>query len=181
MKKEQEKQPKKNNSSQKKSKQKSIASEKLEELKEKLKKCQQEREEYLNGWQRARADYINFKKKETERINQIYKNANEELILKLLPILDNLELAENNLSKKLKQNDYIKGIIQIKKQLRLLLKDQGVEEIETEGEKFNPQFHNCVQELESKDFAPGKIIEEVKRGYVLHGKVIRPAEVKVAK
>jgi len=160
---------------------KESSKEKIKELEEKIKKCEEEKSEYLTGWQRARADYLNFKKSETERIREIIENANEELILKILPILDNLELAEEGLPEDLKDNDYTKGILQIKRQFQDVLKQEGIEEIKAVGEKFDPNFHDVVEEVEKKGITPGTIIKEIQKGYTLNGKVIRPSKVKVSK
>lgn len=151
------------------------------ELKKALEKCQKEKEEYLAGWQRARADFLNYKKEEMERISEILKYANEELILKILPILDNFEQAQKKLPENLKNDEYIKGLLQIKAQLQDFLKSQGVEEIKALGEKFDPNFQEVVEVVETKGKESGIIIEEIQKGYKLSGKVIRPAKVRITK
>ena len=83
-------------------------------------------EEYLNGWKRERADFLNYKKDEMERIGQLVKYANEELILKIIPILDNIYLAESHVPEELKINKWIKGFNQIKNQLCEFLKKRGL-------------------------------------------------------
>ena len=153
----------------------------LEDLKGKLELCQKQRDEYLAGWQRARADFLNYKKEEIERIEKLIKYANEELILGILPILDNFEIAEKKMPKDLGNNDYLKGLLQIKAQIQSFLKGQGVEEIRPLKEKFDPNLQEAVEEVEKQDLESGTVIEEVKKGYKLHGKVLRPAEVKVVK
>ena len=87
---------------------------KLEDLKKKLEECQKEKDEYLAGWQRARADILNYKKEEMERIEEILKYAGEELILKILPILDNFDLIEKKLPDNLKEDVNVKGILQMR-------------------------------------------------------------------
>jgi len=154
---------------------------KLEEVKKKLEKCEKEKEEYLAGWQRARADFLNYKKDEKERMENIIKYAGEDLILEILPILDNFEKAEKYLPSDFRENEYIKGFLHIKAQLEEFLKKQGVEEIEALDKKFDPYFHEAIEMVERKDRESGLIIEEVQKGYKLHGKVIRPAKVKVVK
>jgi len=153
----------------------------LESLKEKLRECEKQKAEYLAGWQRSRADFLNYKKGEMERISEILKYANEGLILKILPILDNFEIAFKKLPENLKTNENIKGIFQIKTQLQDLLKSQGLEEIKSLGEKFNPELQEVIEEVETKDKESGIVVEEVQKGYKLHGKVIRPAKVKISK
>jgi len=143
-----------------------------EDLNKKLEECRKKRDEYLAGWQRARADFINYKKDEAERLKEFVKAAHLDFILKILPILDNFEAAEKGL--KNRQDDKeIKGLLQIKTQLEDFLKKEGVEEIKTLGEKFDPNFHEAVEGRGDR------IVEVVKKGYLLDNKVIRPAQVKL--
>lgn len=162
----------------------------LEEFKEKLKECQKKKEEYLAGWQRARADFLNYKKEEMERIKEILKYAAEDLVLKILPILDNFDLIEKKLPENLKADINVRGILQIRNQILSLLKNQGIEEIKTVGEKFDPNFMEAVEEVEpvggsteneKEKGKSGIVLEEVQKGYKLLGKVLRPARVKVVK
>lgn len=146
------------------------------DLVEELKK---QKDEYLEGWKRERANFLNYKKDEIERIEGLLKYANEELILKFLPILDNICLAEKQMPNDLKDHKWTEGILQIKAQIADFLKSQGVEEIKTEGMKFDPNFHEVVEEIEGGE--PGMIVEEIQKGYLLNGRVMRPAKVKVAK
>ena len=80
----------------------------------------------------------------------------------------------------LKGNENIKGILQLKSQILDLFKKNGVEEIRTKGEKFDPNFHEAVETVEEKDSQSGTILEETQKGYKINGKLIRPAKVKVA-
>lgn len=167
----------------------------LEDLKKKLDECKKQKNEYLAGWQRSRADFLNYKKDEAEKIGEILKYANEEFILKILPILDNFEKAEEEVRsildpketprrveyEKTKIEDLIKGFLQIRNQLKDFLKNQGVEEIKTLEEKFDPNFHEAIEEVKIKDKEPGIVIEEVQKGYLKQGRLLRPAKVKVTK
>jgi molecular chaperone GrpE len=146
-----------------------------------LEECQKLKDEYLAGWQRARADLINYKKEELERVGELIKFSANGLILKILPILDNFEIAEKKLPENLKNDENVKGILQIKNQILNLLKEQGVEEIKSIGERFDPNFHEVVGEVEAKGKEPGTIIEEIQKGYKINGRLLRPAKVKVAK
>ena len=154
---------------------------KSEDLKKKLAESEKKRDEYLAGWQRARADFLNYKKEEMERIGDLLKYGVEELILKMLPILDNFNLTEKKLSEELKNDESGKGILQIKTQILDFLKNQGVEEMKTIGKKFDPNFHEATEMIEKKDVESGTVLEEIQKGYTIHGKVLRPAKVKVSK
>jgi molecular chaperone GrpE len=150
-----------------------------EEIKKKLEECQKERDEYLAGWQRAKADFINHKREELERMQELIKYAEEEMVLKVLALADDFEIAENSLPVEEKERDSVKGFLQIKRRIQELLKNSSVEEIKSVGEKFDPNLHEAVELVEGKE--SGTIIEELQKGYLMSGKVIRPSKVKVSK
>jgi len=145
---------------------------KFKKLKEKLKKCQKEKEEYLAGWQRAKADFINFKKDQEKQQMEFAKFSNTLLVSEILLVLDSFDLAL--------QNNKDNVLLLIKSQLNDILKKYGLEEIKTKNEKFNPEFHEAVEEVESGKES-SDIIEEVQKGYMLHGKVLRATKVKISK
>lgn len=151
------------------------------ELEKKLEECQKQSEEYLNGWKRARADYLNFRNEESDRIAALGSLVREETAVQILPLLDNFNLVESKLPEKLKNDANVAGILQLKAQLMDLLKTYGVEEIASLGQKFNPNFHEVAQEVEAKGQEQGTIVEEIKKGYNINGRLLRPAKVKIAK
>jgi molecular chaperone GrpE len=138
--------------------------------------------ENLAGWKRALADYKNFKKRQSENEKELIKYSNENLILEILPVLDNFRHAYKGLPKEMEGNAWAEGIKYIKAQFEDVLRNSGVEEIKSVGEEFDPEIHEAVEEIKSKDkkFKKGVIVEEVIKGYRLNGKVIRAAKVKVA-
>ena len=135
-----------------------------------LEECKKQKDEYLAGWQRERADFLNYKKEEMERMGELLKYFGERMVLKLLPILDNFEIADKTLPEDLRNNDNIKGLLQIKNQILEFLKSQGVEEIKTDGEKFDPSLMEAVEKP-----------EEERKGYTINGRLLRVAKVRVAK
>lgn len=151
--------------------------EKIKQLQEKLKKCQELKDEYLLGWQRAKADLINARKEDERRNQEFVRFAAAALISEILPVLDSFDLACVEAEK---DSKFSKGLFLIKMQLKDILRKFGLEEIKSLDEKPNLQFHEIVGELES-DKEEGVIIEEFQKGYLLNGKVIRPARVKVSK
>jgi len=155
--------------------------EKIKELEKKLQECEKTKQEYLGGWQRTRADFLNYKKEELERAEGLIKFAKEGMILKILSILDNFEIAEKSLPQNLKEDKNIKGLLLIKNQLKEFLKQNGVEEIKLKGKKFDPAFCEVIEEIEDKEKESGVVIEEIQKGYKINGRVLRPAKVKVAK
>ncbi len=153
---------------------------KQEDLKQKLEECQKLRDEYLAGWQRAQADFLNYKREEAERIRKVLDYALEEWISKVLSILDYFEIAEKNIPDELKNNANVDGILRIKNQFVEFLKNEAVEGIKTTGEMFDPNFHEAVDIVESEKES-GRIIEEIQKGYLIQGKILRAAKVRVAK
>ena len=150
------------------------------ELKKQLKECAEIKQEYLAGWQRAKADFLNYKKQEIERLEKLLQYAGESFIIEMLPILDNLETAKKNLPEKLKKDENIIGLLQIEKQIKSFLKEKGLEEIKCLDRKFNPEFHEVVEQVKVSNKEPGIIVEEIKKGYKLHNKIIRPSRVKIS-
>ena len=144
---------------------------KLKKTKKKFRACEKERADYLAGWQRAKADLINYKKEQEQKNSDIFKFANEIIIGEILPVLDSFEEAM--------KHDKNEGIKQLCNQLKGILKNNGIEEIEAVGEKFNPEFHESVGEI--KKGKTGFVVEEVQKGYKLNNKVIRPSRVKISK
>jgi len=153
----------------------------LEKLNKKLEECQKLKEGYLEGWKRAQADLINYKKQESVRLSEFSDYVKEEFILKILPVLDNIYLAEKKLTKELKKKSWVGGVLKIKEQLLDILEKEGAEQMKCLGKKFDPNFHEAVQVLEKKDAKPGIVIEEIKKGYTFQGRVLRPARVKITK
>lgn len=156
-------------------KEKEIEAGDVEKLKIQIKDLGQKSEEYLNGWKRAKADFINYKKEQEQAFSEFVKFVNQSLILQILPVLDNFNLAIKHLPEDLKNNEWVKGVSHIKTQLEDIMKNQGLEEIKTVNEKFDPLMHEIVAGDGEKDI----ITEEIQKGYKLHGKVIRVAKVKV--
>ncbi|MEK7616005.1 MAG: nucleotide exchange factor GrpE [Patescibacteria group bacterium] len=121
-------------------------------------------EEYLNNWKRAQADLANYKKEEMRRMEELVKYGNEAIILEVLDVVGNLELAAEHLKDE--------GLKQVIKQFERLLKKYGVERIVV-GDHFDPNVHEAVDAINES-----KPLEEVRPGYTLHGRVIRPARIK---
>ncbi len=151
------------------------------EIEKRLEESEKKKNEYLAGWQRARADFLNYKKEEMERIGALVGISQAEMLLKILPILDNFDLIEKKLSEDLKNNSEVKGVLQIKTQIQDFLKKYGIEEMKTIGQKFDPNFHEVVEQIEMKEKQSNVIVEEIQKGYTFQGKVIRAARIKVVK
>lgn len=147
------------------------------DLKTEIEKLKKEKDEYLNGWKRAKADFINYQKDEAKREEEVVKFSNEYLIRELLPVLDSFELSFSMIDK---DSAAKKGVEMIYAQFERILNKHGLELIKCLGEKFDANFHEALEEIISEKES-GTIIEEMEKGWKLHGKVIRPSRVKVAK
>lgn len=136
--------------------------------------------ELAAGWQRTQADFVNFRRQaEADRQNLI-KSANTDLILDILPVLDNFQLAAKHTPEELKNNVWAQGISQIEKQLESILSNIGLEKISAVGTQFDHNLHEAIESVESGQ-PEEEIVEEVQAGYTLNGAVIRAAKVKVSK
>ncbi|GAB6084829.1 nucleotide exchange factor GrpE [Alkaliphilus crotonatoxidans] len=161
------------------------AAEATEEVDEiaKLKKQIEEKEaalqDYINQMQRLQADFANYKKRIEKEKSEIYLYANEKLAEELLGTMDNLERALEAASEE-QETGLFQGIELVLKQLKELLKRNGVEEIEALNQPFDMNLHHAVAQEEAEAEA-NTIIEVFQKGYKIHQKVLRPAMVKVAK
>lgn len=136
-----------------------------------------ENDELRNQLVRLQADFVNFKNRvEREKSNSILL-ANESLILKFLPVLDNFNRAFKHLDL---EDDIVKGFVMIKDQFESVLKSEMLEEIKSDGEPFDPNFHNAVMTESKEDVESGIILETFEKGYKIKEKVIRPSMVKVS-
>lgn len=135
-------------------------------------------EDYFNRMARMQADFDNYRKRTAREREDLLKYANEQLILSLLPVVDNFERAlstKNDDPEKL-----LAGVEMISRQLKEILEREGLCPIPAVGEQFNPEVHEAVMKEENSEYPENTIIEELQRGFTCRGKVIRAAMVKVA-
>lgn len=146
---------------------------------EQVKKLQAEKQDLANTLVRRQADFENFRKRVEKERHQERHRGVEALVEHLLPVLDAFEraLAAHD---EAAYADYRKGFELIYRQLRDTLTKQGLERIESVGKEFNPHFHHAIERVETTDHADGIVIGEMQPGYVFHGRVLRPAMVRVA-
>ncbi|EEU12560.1 co-chaperone GrpE [Anaerococcus vaginalis ATCC 51170] len=134
--------------------------------------------EFKEKYQRLLADFTNFKKREEKARADFKKFASSNLIEELLPVLDNFDRA---LKDQDSEDSFVKGIMMTRDSLWKVLEKEGLEEIESDGVEFDPNFHHAFQTEENEDFKSNYIIETYQKGYKLNDRVIRPSMVKVAK
>jgi len=148
--------------------------------KSELEQAKGELEETKNRLLRALADFDNYKKRALLEREQFVQFANEALITELLPVVDGFARAMGAAEKAKAGEEMIKGLALIKRQLQDVLKKHGVEEIEALNQPYDPNLHEAILQNEHRG-PEGVIIEEMQKGYTLHGRVIRPSMVIVSK
>ncbi len=157
------------------------ALEAVKKLKEKLKISEKERMEYLTGWQRAKADLVNARKRDEADRQEFMKFANERLIDGLLPVLESFDMAIGNKEswEKVDKNWRV-GVEYIYTQLKKVLADSGLVEVNPLGEKFDINRDEATEyvpvETEADDH---KVVAVLQKGYTLNGRPMRPPKVKV--
>lgn len=150
-------------------------------LAEQLTQAQAQAAEYLDNWRRAMADLSNARKRMQREMDDMRAAAAERVLEKLLPITDDVERAFTIVPIEYTNSDWVNGFRLIQRKLQLLLDSEGVQRILTEEQFFDPTLHYAITHEEAEGYAEGQIIGEVAHGYRLGEKVLRPAQVRVAK
>lgn len=157
------------------------ANTKIAELTAKLATTDKEKQELLDKVKLCQAELINYRRRKEEETNNMLKFANQDLILEILPIVDNFERAikedDNNLTDELSK--FLAGFKIMYASLNDVLKKYGVEEINRVGEIFNPSEEQALLTDSLPDHADEEVLEVLLKGYKLKGRVIRPASVKI--
>jgi molecular chaperone GrpE len=152
----------------------------LAELQARLAQAEKEAAEHKDQWLRAAADYKNFKRRAEIERAELIRSAGADLILKLLPVVDDFDRAIASIPPEVVATSWWGGTQLIAHKLRLLLESQNVKPIEALGQDFDPNVHEAVL-YEDAPGQDGKVIEELQKGYKLGERVLRPAMVKVGR
>jgi len=145
-----------------------------------LEKKAVERDEYYDKYMRLAADFDNAcRRMEKDRADYI-KFANEMVIGELFPILDSFDSAMGNIEISEKEKPFVQGLKLIQDKFHKVLEGHGLSVITSLGEKFDPVRHEAVMKVDTDKYPEGVVAEELRKGYMLNGKVLRPAMVKVA-
>ncbi|MDH7602913.1 MAG: nucleotide exchange factor GrpE [Armatimonadota bacterium] len=149
-------------------------------LESELEQLRRDVDEARDRYLRVLADFDNYKKRQREETARQINLAKEELILKLLPIVDNFQRALRAAEAQHSFESLVEGVSLTLRQLQDMLEKEGVRPIEAVGETFNPELHEALMREETDEYPENTIIDEFEKGYTMNGKVIRPARVKVA-
>ena len=150
-----------------------------EQLEAELEPTRRELEATFAKYQRLAADFENHKRRTRQELAERTQYANEELLLKLLPLLDNFKRALEHAPEGI-DPQWFEGIKLIARQFEATLQAQGLSSIPAVGEKFDPSQHEAIAQEETDEHEEGTVVEEMQPGYRLHQKVLRPTLVKIA-
>ena len=155
-----------------------VTEEEKEEIGEIKEASNPEDESLRTSLARLQADFQNYRTRTEKEKSDIYAYASEKLIIKLLPVIDNLERA---MASEKDHDSFFEGVDMIRNELMKVLEAEGLERYDGVGEKFDPNFHQAIFMEENDEVESEHIIEAFQVGYKLKDKVIRPAMVKVSK
>lgn len=144
-----------------------------------LEKLAAEKADLKNTLLRLQADFDNYRKRIDRERHQDRHRGAEVLVENLLPVLDGFDRAISA-HRDAAHDESRKGFELIRKQMLDVLSKQGLQKIETEGKPFDPNFHHAIERVETSDQPDDTVLDELQAGYVFHGKVLRPAMVRVA-
>ena len=131
--------------------------------------------------QRAQAELSNFRRRTDDDRITWQQQSNSRLLVKMLPVIDELELAVSHADDGQATESWVEGVRLIQRKVSTLLESEGVTKIEAVGVQFNPVEHEAIGTEESSEFSPGEIIQVVRNGYKLHDRIIQAAQVVVAR
>lgn len=152
----------------------------IETLKSELKTQRERANDYLNQLRYLKADFENYQKRTKREIAEIIEFANERLILRLLTQIDDLQRAVDS-ADKAEKTVLVNGLKLILTELKRTLAEEGLQDIPSQGEPFNPEVHEASAVIHSTEYPDQTVVEEMRKGYMLKGKVLRPSMVKVSK
>ncbi|MCW5861157.1 MAG: nucleotide exchange factor GrpE [Caldilineales bacterium] len=152
----------------------------LDEAKAHLAQAKAKADEYLDGWQRARAELANYRRRTDAERASLTTTANARLLMRLLPVLDDLERAFETLPPDLRNLTWIQGVGQIYRKLQVVVEGEGATPIDAVGRPFDPKVHDAILQEASTQYPEGTVATEVQRGYMYGDQLLRPALVIVS-
>ena len=153
------------------------------QLRSELVETNRERSQFRDLAQRVQADFINYRRRVEEEQHQSQMIANSQLLSSLLPVIDDFDRAQGTIphSKSRKEVAWLDGLSLVIKKFHTILEAAGVHIIKSEDEQLDPWIHEVVAYEEKTDIPEGRILNVIRQGYTLHGKVLRPTLVTVSK
>lgn len=130
---------------------------------------------------RVAADFENYKRRQEREREEMAKYAGQQVVSNILPVLDNFERALQAQAHAQDSGSFVEGVRMIQKQLLEVLTKSNVSSVEALGQPFNPEFHEAIASEVNDEVEDETVLEEFQKGYIMHGRLIRPAVVKVSK
>lgn len=152
----------------------------LASLRQELEDAQARQAEYLDGWQRARAELANARKRFQREQGQAYDSARADILVRLLPIVDDFQRALENVPEEASNDPWLEGIRLIERNFQHVLEQEGVSAIADAGQEFDPFLHQAVTHEPSDSVPAGHIIAALRTGYRMGEQVLRPSMVRVS-
>jgi molecular chaperone GrpE len=146
----------------------------------KIKDLEKQRDDYMSIAARAQADLVNYRNRVKIEMSQKEAQGKKVISLKVISIIDDFHLALDSISEKTSIEKIIDGLKGIRSKFNNLFENENIKEI-SDIENFDPNFHEAILTTETEDFAPGSIMKVIRKGYIMNGDVIRPAQVEIAK
>ena len=154
--------------------------EQIKDLEKSLTMEKEKAQEYLRQLKYLQADFENYRKRTEKQLQELTVRCNEKLVAELLSFTDDLERALDSGKKSTDPSALLKGVEMIHGNLVSMLKKEGVERIESLGKAFDPNFHEIGIKIPRSDCEEGLILEEVRKGFVYKGRVLRPCMVNIS-
>jgi molecular chaperone GrpE len=153
----------------------------IEKLQAELQEVQTKADEYLAGLQRERAEFANYRRRTAEEREAMLGLAGEDLIRKVLVLADDFDRAIEARPEAISSDPWVEGVTAIDRKLRALLESEGVSQVDASpGQPFDPREHEAIANVPGTGRPEGEIVDEIRRGYRLRDRVVRPALVAVA-
>ena len=153
----------------------------LDEARSQADELRRKAEAYLDLAQRAQADFQNYKRRTEQERERTIKDSNADLLRQILPALDDLERELSQVPAELAEHTWTQGVSLVGQKLQRTLEQQGLTRVGVEGEDFDPHVHEAVAYEEHPRYDEGQIAQVYRPGYRLHDRVLRPAQVTVAR
>ena len=152
---------------------------KISKSKSEINSLEKERDDFKNIAARAQADLVNYRNRMKMELSEIESRGKKTVSLKVLSVIDELELAIDSVTKNASLDLMLEGLKSIREKFRTIFESENIQEI-TEIEDFDPVFHEAVLTTETDEHEPGSIIKILRKGYIMNSDVIRPAQVEIA-
>ena len=149
-------------------------------LEEQLAQAQAEAADYKDRWMRSQAEFANARKRMDKQRADAYTNAKADIVLKLLPALDDFERALANAPEAIREDSWYEGIELVEKKLQMVLEGLNVSPVAAVGEPFDPNWHEAISQEPSEEHESGVVSRELQKGYKIGDRVIRPSLVVVS-